>query len=351
VKEFLSSWVLQAEDKKGAEKRLYNLLNFTLASAPNYPDQTAVHFAAEIVADQYYGGERNNEFFFIFPSDALASQHNFAFNGWEKDFTQPQSETNWNDVFVWPHTLENDGVSLNSGLVFLPKSTQVDSNTGSKYASETSVVDGKEKRILIEDTDKVNSFVEWAGNLDDQSPVKKAFAEYHRERHEYLRQNLSRTCLDVLKTEFQELGFSEDATVVLAKDFFSELHKWMDDLPDEVIQEIVRKSGANWKRAEDTITSRKYWEAFFAKNPELRPKHLIYYDGSPTTAIDNFLKKENIGRADTSGAEGNLLGFDDHHVADMEKDPRANVGYSELTNMAKEIISDHYSSKKTHRNL
>src|SRR6185503_4609999 len=97
-----------------------------------YPDKIAVHFAAQMVADQFYGGERNNEVFFVYPSDFIASQHEYAFNGWEKDFTKPQSETKWNDVFVWPSNLENPGISVDAGLVFLPDHTPVDPETGSK---------------------------------------------------------------------------------------------------------------------------------------------------------------------------------------------------------------------------
>ena len=160
VKNYLNGWVLQAENEDEARQRLSDLLIFHLADAPKYPDETAVHFAAQLVADHYYGGESGNEVFFIYPTDVLASQYNFAFNGWEKDFTKPQSETKWNDVFVWPQTLDNPGISLDSGFVFLPELTPVDRQTGSKYASEVKVVNGQEKRVMVEDTKLVSSFIE-----------------------------------------------------------------------------------------------------------------------------------------------------------------------------------------------
>lgn len=99
--------VFKADTEGEAKELLQQMLHFTWASAPQYPDITAVHFAAQMVLDDYYGGEKGNEIFFIYPSDVVASQNNYAFNGWEKDFTIPQSEKKWNDIFVWPSTLEN----------------------------------------------------------------------------------------------------------------------------------------------------------------------------------------------------------------------------------------------------
>ena len=121
-KESVKQWLIdhrifEAENIEQAKERLDHLLNHHLASAPKYPDKNAVHFAAQIVADDYYGGERNNEIFFIFPSDVLASQYPFAFNGWEKNFTKPQSEIKWNDVFVWPN-IDNPGIPIDAGIVF-----------------------------------------------------------------------------------------------------------------------------------------------------------------------------------------------------------------------------------------
>jgi hypothetical protein len=329
-------------------------MNFHLASAPKYPDETAVHFAAQLVADGYYGGESGNEIFFVYPSDTLASQHNFAFNGWEKDFTQPQSETKWNDVFVWPNTLDNPGIPVDAGFVFLPESAQVDPQTGSKYASEVKIVDGEEKRVMIEDTNLVNSFVEWGKKLDEQSVVKQAFKVYKDERNYFYQEERRNSCLVTFAQELQKLGFTQDASAALGDKLMSEMH-WRDELTDEVLQHIIKESGAQWKRAVNTIPSKDYWEDFFVKNPNFRPKHIQYYDGSPTRGIVEFLQKNNIGRADTSESQGKLLGFDDHHILlneglgggdmDAKQDSRVMVGYKELVDTANKIIAEHYSQK------
>jgi hypothetical protein len=341
VKNWLHDWVLQAEDEKQARERLKNLLHFHLARAPKYPDETAVHFAAQIVADGYYGGESGNEVFFIYPSDVLASQYAFAFNGWEKDFTRPQSETKWNDVFVWPQSTENPGIPIDAGIVFLPETTPVDPQTGSKYASEVRVIDGQEKRVMIEDTVAISTFVEWGKKLDESSPLRKLFTAYKEERNYYKQQILQKECFTAFVRELEGLGFKPDASSALASILIGEMHI-RDTFDQEILEGIIRRAGAHWKRAENPVPAKEYWESFFAKNPHLRPKHVVYYDGDPTTAVYKFLQQNNIGRADTSKTEGKLLGFDDNHVLDMENDPRANKGYDELVAIANKIIEEYY---------
>lgn len=343
VKEWLGDWVLGQEDEEQARQKLDSLLHFHLASAPKYPDKTAVHFAAQLVADDYYGGESSNEVFFIYPSDVLASQHAFAFNGWEKDFTHPQSETKWNDVFIWPDTVDNPGIPIDTGMVFLPEHTPVDSETGSKYASEVQVVDGQEKRVMVEDAALVGSFVEWGKKLNEESPLRQAFNAMKDERHYYRQQELREDCFAAFVQELQGLGFKTDASAALANKLMGDMY-YRESYDDEVLQHVIKESGAQWKRAENTIPAKDYWERYFTQHPDLRPKHIQYYDGDPTTAVLAFQRQNGIGKADTSGAEGQLLGFDDNHVTEMQNDPRSNIGYDELVATADRIIKERYAS-------
>lgn len=342
VKSFLQAFLKKAPDAEKAKQDFLGFLKYNMASAPMYPDITATHLAAQIVSDQYYGGENNNEVFFVYPSDIMASQHTFAFNGWEKDFTQPQSETKWNDVFIWTDP-DHPGVPVDMGMVFLPGEIQVDPETGSKYASEVTIVDGKEKRVMIEDTLLVKSFIEWGKKIDDQSPLKQASTEYKGERGYYRQQDLERNWFGMCIKELQGLGMAEDVQRTVATGVFREMF-YRESFDDEALGRIIRESSAQWKRAEGTVLAREYWEGFFAKNPNLRPKHVQYYDGDPTAAVYKFQQQNDIGRADTSKTEGQLLGFDDHHVVDMETDQRARVGYDELVAMAEKIIEDHYKT-------
>ena len=355
IRKFLESWTLQAEDEKEAKKRLNAQLHHTLGAAPNYPDKTAVHFAAQIVADRYYGGESRNEIFFLYPSDVLASQHDFAFNGWEKDFTKPQSDKTWNDVFIWPSTLDNPGIPVDAGVVFLPENTPVDPQTGSKYASEVKSVEGEEKRVMVEDEKLVSIFVEWAENLTDESPAIQAFNRY--KENDFRGDTEQKICYEVFKNEIMKLGFSEDVAMDITYSLFSNASGICLAYPDsgqlcyagskkDAAIEKLRSASANYKRAENTVTAKEYWETYFEQNPDQRPKHIVFYDGTPTTAIHEFQTRHNIGQADTSEKHGDLLGFDDRHVRDMREDPRANRGYDELVATAHRIIEEHYRTKE-----
>jgi hypothetical protein len=358
IRSFLEGWALKAETKREALDRLNAQLHHSWASAPNYPDKTAVHFATQLVADGFYGGERNNEIFFIYPSDVIASQYDFAFNGSEKDFTCPQSETMWNDVFVWPESPEKPGIPVDSGVVFLPGNTPVDPETGSKYASEVKAVEGEEKRVMIEDEKLVKAFIDWATELNDESPAIQAYREYYEKRNDMWtsREDRQKTCFGVFKGEIMQLGFCEDATDNLISKIFGNDNigawayhgklGWGASSPEEAALDIVKSASANWKRAENAITAKEYWERYFKQNPQYAPTHVIFYDGDPTTAIYKFQQRHNIGQADTSEKEGTLLGFDDRHVLDMSKDPRANRGYDELVATTHRIIEEHYRTKE-----
>lgn len=343
VKSFLSPFLKNAPNAEKAEEMFLNFLTRHNAKAPKYPDVTATHFAAQMVSDRYYGGETANEVFFVYPSDIMASQYTFAFNGWEKDFTQPQSESKWNDVFVWTGDLNKPGVPVDMGIVFLPETVPVDPETGSKYASEIKIVDGQEKRVMIENTSLINSFVEWGKKLNDQSPVKQAFTAYKEERGYWKQEDLKGDYFIACSKELQDLGFSAVTSRGLANKLIEEMYV-RESFDEEALKGIIEISGAHLKQAESTVPAKEYWESYFVKNPHLRPKHVQYYDADPTTAVFEFQQQNNIGRADTSKTDGQLLGFDDNHVLDMEKDPRANAGYDDLVATADKIITEHYKT-------
>lgn len=341
VKKFLDYLLPHANNENEAKSMFKEFLIRHKASAPKYPDITATHLAAQIVSDGYYGGERGNEVFFIYPSDVLASQYAFAFNGFETDFTEPQSEVKWNDVFIWTDP-NNPGVPVDSGIVFLPENTPVDPETGSKYASEIKEVDSQEKIVMVRDDALVDSFVEWGKKIDNASPLRKIFTTYKEERHYNTQQDLRERCFIAFVQELKDLGFEVDASTALASILTGQMH-WKESFDEEALRKIAEKSGADLKRAENTIPAKEYWEAFFVKNPNLRPKHVHYYDGNPTASVFEFQQQNGIGNADTSDTEGQLLGFDDNHVIDMQEDPRANAGYKELVATANKLIEENYS--------
>jgi hypothetical protein len=353
--------VLQQVDEAHAQEKFQSYLRAPLFQPlPGYPDGTSVHLTPQYVYDAYLG-EIGNGVFFCFPTDVIASQHIFGLAGDHKDLRKVQGDDRgWDDVFIWPNTQDNPGIPVDSGIVFLPENTQVDPNTGSRYASEVQIIDGKEKVIMIEDRELVSKYSEWANNLYDNSEVMKvareAFQNRDNPRHSGY-DDLSKVCLQ----ELINLGFKNDKiSQELANDIKREAYnialwdslekgedyatKHKDSLTRK-IQELMDDSCAKFKKAENTISAKEYWENYFSNNPNLEPKHIVYYNGNPTTAIYKFQQENGLGVADTSKEDGPLLGFDDHFVLDIARDPRGWKGYDGLVGTANKIIKEHYAFK------
>lgn len=67
-----------------------------------------------------------------------------------------------------------------------------------------------------------------------------------------------------------------------------------------------------FKRSEQTIDAREYWETYFAEHPQERPSKIVYYDGrmTPTEALWEW--KEQNGIVDK--AQAKTLGFDENEL-------------------------------------
>lgn len=357
-----------------ARERFHSLVHDTIASAPKYADKGAVHFAAQVVLDAYYGGEKDNEVFVVYPSDFIASQYFFSFGGWEKDFTRPQSESKWNDVFVWDRERVNTTIPLDAGIVFLPRSTMVDRMTGSKYALAARDENTTKTFTLKRHDDFDARALEWAQNIPPESDFGKAVLSYskHLESRDNLRSSEewrfydqhSEYLLGNLATATHKTLEALDVPSDIAESTRKRLYELGQEVAfrfqrtQEVMDEarpisLVESETSSWLRytreASDPIPARDFWENYFSQNPELRPRHVVYYDGDPTKAAHDFLV--NSGVADfgsgprgfsphraTLTPEDRLLGFDEHFVADMSEDPRANRGLEELTALGDELL-------------
>jgi hypothetical protein len=95
-------------------------------------DKSAIHLSSDEILNEIYGGESGNEIFVIYPTDMIASQYIFGVSDLKNDITEKPhgSENKWNDIFVWN---DNQAISMDAGIVFLPSNAKVDPQTGSKY--------------------------------------------------------------------------------------------------------------------------------------------------------------------------------------------------------------------------
>jgi hypothetical protein len=257
--------------------------------AGSYPDFSSVHFAAEEAASYLYGAEEGNEIFYVFPSIFVASQ--YFFRG------QPTNGGggNHNDVWVWPR--DEKGLNLDAGIVFLPADANVDPANGSRYQ----VIEGKgvEDEALKETLrNLIRTKDEHLINLAkqahrDTTAHDQLIEELHtrglhnRQLAEYLH------ATHWLVRHFRQDGFVFDA--------------WFEHhLEDDLL-----KCGALYKKAEQTVPSKEYWEKFFAEHPEKRPSKLVYYTGGdPTAALRTWREEQGLVKVSPNPN----LGFEDHSV-------------------------------------
>ncbi len=318
---------------------------------PGYQDKTAIHLGVETVLDSEYGAEIDNEIFFVFPTDIIASQNDFFVRREDCGLVRhPTEDRGRNDVLVWTSG-GNQSISIDTGVAFLPKDRLVDPETGSKYASEFVEENGERKRVWIKEKDLIDSFGSWLKQslVNKESFLRKIVGQTkqvltNRERVEIYQEQLSGHLRNLglppnLSDHISEyLIFDKQAEIVNYESLST-------DLVGEIVQKFETDGAFSRKMNQEGISAKDYWENFFSKNPNFRPKHIVYYNGNPTSAIYRFQQENGIGVADTSNAEGRLLGFDDRCVIDIESDTRASRGYQELKDLGNKIITEHYALK------
>ena len=267
----------------------------------NYIDRSSIHFAFDWVADCYYGGESGNEIFFALPAVLAASELGLT-GGISKEkenqrgssgMGKPEAD-GWNDV--WVNGVKN-GININTAIVFIPFGARVDRNTGSQYELD-------ENLKPVENSELINEVVALMRRPDVV---------------EYARKNLLAHIADYEKElDLRELtGLKSDLLYIVARNLSTV--RFLDELelrdpsidPGGGKQNYINNGGAynevrktlsqggyNFKRSSDTISSKDYWEDFFAKNPNLKPTKIVYYRGSPERALDEFYKNNGLGTGD-----------------------------------------------------
>ncbi len=254
-----------------------------------YFDSSAIHFAAEQVADYFYGAESGNEIFFTFPGNFLASQYYFDYKNLVKD----NNDLKWNDRWIWEK--EERGISLDAGVVFIPGKTQVDKETGSKY-----MLDKNKNPILNQNyIDIANNFVGSDNFKEFSEKVLSAYNKRSANENEQIKSFMME-----LMNEFGIL--SEELREVLISYHFLNSHLIYKELKEKngyddpfhscnyLTIEKLTEFSLLYIKSENTITSKEYWDNYFKMHPEQKPSKIVYYEESDPTIALNEWKKNNF---------------------------------------------------------
>lgn len=344
VKDFMTKYLFDGIWPPKKELALADLDNFINPKYddPNYyhpySDRTAIHVATEEVADEYYGSERGNEIFIAFPSVLIASQYFFY-----GQLTEPGDNVH-NDQWVW--TDQENGLDINTGLVFIPEEARVDPRTGSRYKL------GTYNNPIVNQVyvDKIKELAESAefGELAKQieAIISSSKWNYNIAHAEWLgwppeTQQLYRELEPVRQILEQQFEITDRRlqTVMLDWHNLARLKEDTNSHFDEKIREILESQSILYVEAETTISSKDFWENYFAQHPDQRPSKIVYYKGvDPTAALSEWKKSHGI----TKLSQNRDLGFWERYV--RPNSIQATVSLSRFRQVAEEVIEKYFSS-------
>lgn len=336
---------LHLDDFKTKEDALNYLATLTEArqhEAGSYADRMAVHFATEEVADCYYGSERGNEIFIVYPSAHVASQYYFSGQ------LNESGGSYWNDQWVWAN--EERGMDLNAGLVFIPEEAKVDRKTGSRYELDESGNPIKNSEYLDAFRKVVNSsdfhdfadqVMEITGKLNQSwdSPDLSSRNQALLQKLEPFRQRLEQE-FGITDRRFQKAIL--DYQNLFSIDVQNRNQKEGKESPfhsvDSAIENAMREEGILYVEAKDAVSSKEFWEARFAENSTKRPSKIIYYKGSsPTRALYKWRDTQGIRKK----AKDKNIEFSERHIE--RSAPQATAGLDRFKILAEKVIEDHFA--------
>ena len=311
-------------NRKAALGRIHGQFKAAVIGDPHaFADSSAIHLAAEEVADSFYGSERGNEIFFAFPSAMIASQYEFS-----GDLSKAGNN---NDQFIWPNI--EKGLPLDAGIAFIPEDAKVDRESGSKY-----YLDQNKKTLPSEGINEILKarFGEKPGFVQDL--VREAEKADGLEPAEQIKK---------IQEIFKEYGISDKDSIKCLTDF--DLRKklvstWGTKDEKNEYEKILTKhfqdSGLSpYKLAENSVSSQQYWEEYFQKHPELQPKHIVYYaGGDPTQALNDWRIKNGIIKR---SGESNL-GFSENEVS--KKTKNEDETQQRFVSIAHKLVDKHFPS-------
>lgn len=305
-------------DKETAMSRLDHYLSLEHhIGQGSFEDRSAIHFAAEEVADNYYGSEQGNEIFLAYPSAHIASQYKFhgqlneAGGGY------------WNDQWVWAN--EERGMDINAGVVFIPKDTRVDRRTGSRYELNAE----KQPEINMELVARIKAVVEDEHFASEVRNIRKILGEINQPwTDEYMYGDKNRQAREKLepyrKHLEDKLGITDVRAqrAILSYDFLGSLlyRKEQQQAGEDeeriksvgsLIQGTLKEQGILFKEAQDNVPAEEFWENYFDQHPDNKPSKIVYYqEGSPTAALREWKRRAHL-RKTTSDKS---VGFDEHNT-------------------------------------
>lgn len=310
-----------------------NIPTYKGVSAGTYSDRVAVHLGVKSVLDGFYGGEQDNEFFFLLPIAFIAKEYKFNKVGWsDVDFN--------NNLWVWDK--EHKGVSVSTGIACIPEATPVDPRNGSKYELD-------ENGAPIENVESVNALANVIDLAEFQDFYEEAVEELRQSNSEFaLRQKFSKTLSEqfgIHDRNVQELLLSRGNTWVqqsIRSRYEYDLTPRVDT-NYEFAKSHLAQNSCLYQKAKNTVPSKEYWESYFAEHPELKPNKIFYYSGEPNSAVEKLRSKFKLDKFTPDAPRGEDL-FEDHKIRGNEDE--ANTSYEDFQILAQRVLDKYFPNQE-----
>lgn len=265
----------------------------------------------------------------------------FYFSGSLTDSPDPLH----NDTFVWE--LENKGISLDAGIVFLPADAQVDTTTGSRYSYD------EQQNVRMQGNIEIASqIVQDLRFLPIQQKIEKEYYNAYDQPH-----IIKEIAADGIRQLQSTFSIDEKlAEALIDQNAMREFQyaKYIGDPESEAsalmhiefgIQDTLQRHDLRYCLAEQPINSKQYWENYFKENPQLKPSKIVYYmGGDPTAALNAWRAEHGITKRASDDAR--------HHLGFPENVPDDTI-YTEIIssparrerfrNLAINVISEYYN--------
>jgi len=353
-----------SDTRENAEEKLRKVVE--AGGWASFADFSAVHFAAELVADDYYGSERGNEHFVVFPSALIAAEYDFG--GHYTDLSGQQDvDRHRNDVWVWAK--EQAGMPIDAGIVFLPKDAKVNPETGSRYeltedkkpmvngetisAVDRLQADSAFGEVIVEahraDTAlreaswrEVTREFGYSQSRDGEQKKEQAFAERYAKASAELQR-------EVMTRLGQEFGITDPRLQKALVSYEGARLMGTPQRPDDPYENytytrnrLLMSAGVYYQEAKQTVSAEEYWQAYFEKYPDREPSKVVYYEGGdPMRALQKWREENGITRTSK------------HLNVNFKSRARQVAGAPEVggtrtrfESIAREVIDEHFSRQK-----
>ena len=323
IKKFLDLDRFQTRDE--FENAYRDLLNPNQDGPGSFADRSAIHFVTDYVGDMFYGSEKRNEVFVVFPSMLIANEYKYSgqLNSADGGY--------WNDQWVWQNEMQ--GMDLNAGVVFLPGNARVSMESGSRYVLT------EEKKPVFNQVLRDQLF-ELFSNEEFRSEFTRYYDEFHNLgwHQDYLKPQI----LD----EFNQFMISHGVNLDNLESLITSRHEvsLVDCVAgsriDDFVVKLLRGAGFYFETVSESVSSREFWENYFKENPESRPNKIVYYDVSlsPSEALYSWKKRFGL----TKTHDSNDLGKSESLV--RRSSEYANEGSEAFRELVSEIADEHFGS-------